>query len=228
MAAGAGFRARCATVRAAAGDWPARFAVLDEMLTARLAGGPASPPSAAARGEVSGEVRHAWRRLLAAEGRCPVSRLAAETGWSERHLRGPRLGPLLTRPAHARDDARQHRTRQPHLLERSAAGRPPRSQAPLAPLVRPIEQLDGCEELQEAPARVLFVLLVRRIAGHVSRPQLRLAKLLAHARQLVPDLVQEMRHIDPRQRIVRQQPHARIHIFQILQDVRFKTCELLR
>jgi AraC-like DNA-binding protein len=69
----------------AAADWPARFAVLDEMLTARLGGG---PPSPAARSEVSGEVRHAWRRLLAADGRCPVSRLADETGWSDRHLRG--------------------------------------------------------------------------------------------------------------------------------------------
>ena len=67
----------------AAGDWPARFAVLDQMLASRLAAG---PPSCRADG-VSAEVSQAWRRLLAVGGRCEVSRLAAETGWSDRHLR---------------------------------------------------------------------------------------------------------------------------------------------
>jgi AraC-like DNA-binding protein len=67
----------------AARDWPARFAVLDQMLTSRLAAGPAS---GAANG-VGPEVSQAWRRLLAVGGRCEVSRLAAEAGWSDRHLR---------------------------------------------------------------------------------------------------------------------------------------------
>ena len=67
----------------AARDWPARFAVLDQMLMSRLAAGPAS---CAADG-VGAEVSQAWRRLLAVGGRCEVSRLAAETGWSDRHLR---------------------------------------------------------------------------------------------------------------------------------------------
>ena len=68
-------------------DWPARFAVLDRMLSPRL--GASGPPARAAggAGEVSAEVGQAWRRLLAAGGRCGISALAAETGWSERHLR---------------------------------------------------------------------------------------------------------------------------------------------
>ncbi len=107
----------------AARDWPARFAVLDEMLTARLAGGPASPPSAAACAEVSGEVRHAWRRLLAAEGRCPVSRLAAETGWSERHLRGRFRDETGLTPKAAARVIRFDRTRR-LLVSQAASGRP--------------------------------------------------------------------------------------------------------
>jgi AraC-like DNA-binding protein len=70
----------------AAGDWPARFAVLDRMLTSRLAAGPAAGASCAAGG-VGAEVSHAWRLLLASGGRSAVSGLAAETGWSDRHLR---------------------------------------------------------------------------------------------------------------------------------------------
>ncbi len=71
-------------------DWPARFAVLDRMLSPRLGG---SGPGARAAGGtggaggVSAEVGQAWRRLLAADGGCGISALAAETGWSERHLR---------------------------------------------------------------------------------------------------------------------------------------------
>jgi AraC-like DNA-binding protein len=60
-------------------DWPGRFAVLDRMLTRVLAVGPA--------GGVSAEVGHSWQRLLTARGGCGVAELAAETGWSDRHLR---------------------------------------------------------------------------------------------------------------------------------------------
>jgi AraC-like DNA-binding protein len=61
-------------------DWRGRFAVIDEMLTARLAG------SGAADG-LRPEVGHAWRLLLKSDGLCNVGALAAETGWSDRHLR---------------------------------------------------------------------------------------------------------------------------------------------
>src|SRR5580700_12280966 len=70
-------------IRAAA-DWPARFAVLDQVLTSRLADPPIEPGIASG---TSDEVGHAWRRLVASGGHCPVSELAAETGWSDRHLR---------------------------------------------------------------------------------------------------------------------------------------------
>jgi AraC-like DNA-binding protein len=67
--------------------WPGRFAVLDRMLTARLGTSPAGPAVRAGASGVSAEVGHAWRRLLAADGPFNVSALAAETGWSDRHLR---------------------------------------------------------------------------------------------------------------------------------------------
>jgi AraC-like DNA-binding protein len=66
-------------------DWPGRFAVLDQMLASRLAAGPAGPAVVAG---VGAEVSRTWRRLMSAGGRCSVSRLADETGWSDRHLRG--------------------------------------------------------------------------------------------------------------------------------------------
>jgi AraC-like DNA-binding protein len=66
-------------------DWPGRFAVLDQMLASRLAAGPAGP---AVSTEAAAEVGLAWRRLMSAGGRCSVSGLADETGWSDRHLRG--------------------------------------------------------------------------------------------------------------------------------------------
>ena len=64
-------------VRAAVG-WPERFAVLDEILL-RLARG----------AELAGgapEVSWAWRQLLREGGAVRVAALAAETGWSGRHL----------------------------------------------------------------------------------------------------------------------------------------------
>jgi AraC-like DNA-binding protein len=66
-------------------DWPGRFAVLDQMLASRLAAGPAGP---AVSTEAGAEVGLAWSRLMSAGGRCSVSGLADETGWSDRHLRG--------------------------------------------------------------------------------------------------------------------------------------------
>ncbi|GIF72625.1 AraC family transcriptional regulator [Asanoa siamensis] len=61
---------------AAAADWPTRFALLDETLTARLtATGPPDPRLAAA-----------WHRLRQTAGAVPIETLAAETGWTRRHL----------------------------------------------------------------------------------------------------------------------------------------------
>jgi AraC-like DNA-binding protein len=99
-------------IRAAA-TWPERFAVLDEVLVRRLQahredGGPG----------VGAEVGFAWQRLVASGGTLPVSALAAETGWSARHLRarfGAEFG--LTPKAAARV-ARFDRSRR--LLQRRA------------------------------------------------------------------------------------------------------------
>ncbi|MFI6498616.1 helix-turn-helix transcriptional regulator [Nonomuraea typhae] len=60
---------------AAARGWRARFAVLDEVLTAWA--GPSAAP----------QVEWAWRRLCRAGGRVPVEQLAGEVGWTRRHLR---------------------------------------------------------------------------------------------------------------------------------------------
>ncbi|HEX6445564.1 MAG TPA: helix-turn-helix domain-containing protein [Streptosporangiales bacterium] len=57
-------------------DWPARFALLDTVLTAGLDQRRAPAP----------EIRHAWRRIRHSGGRVRVDELAAETGWSRRHL----------------------------------------------------------------------------------------------------------------------------------------------
>jgi AraC-like DNA-binding protein len=56
--------------------WEARFALLDDVLGARLAETATPPP----------EVAGAWARLTGAHGRVPVADLAQDAGWSRRHL----------------------------------------------------------------------------------------------------------------------------------------------
>jgi AraC-like DNA-binding protein len=63
---------------AAAPGWPARFAVLDDVLCRAL--------RASRGGAGAPEVGYAWRRLVTAEGAPSVGGLAAEVGWSRRHL----------------------------------------------------------------------------------------------------------------------------------------------
>jgi AraC-like DNA-binding protein len=57
-------------------DWVARFDLLDAALLARLAEGPAASP----------EVGRAWWLLSRSAGGIPVSRVADEVGWSQKHL----------------------------------------------------------------------------------------------------------------------------------------------
>jgi AraC-like DNA-binding protein len=69
----------CAELRdrlRAAACWPERFAILDEVLLRLMRVAP----------DVAPEVGWAWRELLRAGGLVRVSALAAETGWSGRHL----------------------------------------------------------------------------------------------------------------------------------------------
>lgn len=61
---------------AAAPDWAARFDLLDDVLLARLGSGPAPAP----------QVSHAWRLLVSTAGVIPMTKIAAEVGWSQRHL----------------------------------------------------------------------------------------------------------------------------------------------
>ena len=57
-------------------SWRRRFALLDQFLLARLAGGPRPSP----------EVGWAWERLVASGGVVPIGRITAEVGWSHKHL----------------------------------------------------------------------------------------------------------------------------------------------
>ena len=59
-----------------AGDWEARFDLLDALVASRVA---------EAR-EPSPDVVRAWRRLLETDGRVPIGSLTAELGCSRRHL----------------------------------------------------------------------------------------------------------------------------------------------
>jgi AraC-like DNA-binding protein len=61
---------------ATAPTWEERFARLDAVLARRLADAPALHPG----------VQHAWRLLVATHGKVSVAALAAELGWSRRHL----------------------------------------------------------------------------------------------------------------------------------------------
>ncbi|MDH6579924.1 AraC family transcriptional regulator [Kitasatospora sp. MAP5-34] len=61
---------------AALRDWAARFDLLDAALLARLELGPDPAP----------EVGHAWRLLYGRAGAVPIARIAAEVGWSQKHL----------------------------------------------------------------------------------------------------------------------------------------------
>jgi AraC-like DNA-binding protein len=75
-----GFAARVQEQLRAAATWDERFAILDRALLSRLR-------AAGERAGVSPEVSFAWRRMLQSRGTVKVAELAAETGWSDRHLR---------------------------------------------------------------------------------------------------------------------------------------------
>ena len=102
----------------AAVTWPERFAVLDQMLSARLASSMGD-----GRHDVSAEVRFAWERLLATGGRITVAALADETGWSARHLRTKFADEVGLTPKAAARVVRFDRARR-LLQRRSASSRP--------------------------------------------------------------------------------------------------------
>jgi AraC-like DNA-binding protein len=98
--------------------WPQRFAVLDDLLLARVGTG-------GGRTETSAEVEHAWRLLLRSGGRASVQRLATETGWSDRHLRTQFRAEIGLAPKAAARVVRFDRARR-LLLGRARAGGQPR------------------------------------------------------------------------------------------------------
>jgi AraC-like DNA-binding protein len=111
-------------IRSAA-TWPARFAVLDEVMAAKVASSQDD-----GRHDVSAEVCFAWERLLATGGRIAMSALAEETGWSARHLRAKFAAEFGLSPKAAARVVRFDRTRR--LLQRRAASGLPLDLAALA------------------------------------------------------------------------------------------------
>ena len=117
-------------------DWPRRFEILNELLLDRAGAGAGAGAAATEPGAVPGisrEVRYAWQALLRSGGRIGVAQLAADTGWSDRHLRAQfRLEIGLTPKAAARvirfDRARRRLTSRvraggaPDLAELAADG----------------------------------------------------------------------------------------------------------
>jgi AraC-like DNA-binding protein len=96
----------------AAPTWPERFAALDRLLRARMAADRPGPRP---------EVARAWRELLATGGQATVPELAAETGWSERHLRSQFRAEIGLTPKAAARVIRFDRARR-RLQARAPAG----------------------------------------------------------------------------------------------------------
>ena len=101
-------------------DWPGRFAAVEDFFASHLpAPGPrGSGCSPAVRDEVS----YAWRRLRETRGAVSVADLAAETGWSARHLSAQFRAETGLSPKEAARVVRFDRARRT-LLRRGAAGR---------------------------------------------------------------------------------------------------------
>ncbi len=106
-----------------AADWAARFAILDDALLARLA-------EARCGAHVSAEVSYTWQQLVRTAGTASVRALAAETGWSERHLRAQFRAETGLAPKAAARVIRFDRAR--HALQRRAAAGGPLGLADLA------------------------------------------------------------------------------------------------
>jgi AraC-like DNA-binding protein len=57
-------------------NWRQRFALMDQFLLRRMAGGPRASP----------QVGRAWQRLVTTGGTVPIGQIADEVGWSHKHL----------------------------------------------------------------------------------------------------------------------------------------------
>ena len=101
----------------AGGGWETRFRALDRELLRLLAANADQRP----RGEVRSELEWAWRWLGRNVGSGTVSRLAAELGWSRRHLSAQFRGEFGVSPKEVARVARFERSR--NLLLREVAAR---------------------------------------------------------------------------------------------------------
>lgn len=101
-----------------AAGWAGRFAAIDDVLRRALAG-----TSGAAARPVAPEVREAWRRVVRSGGTVPVSALADEVGWSERHLGQRFRAEVGVAPKVAGRMARFDRARR-RVASRASAGVP--------------------------------------------------------------------------------------------------------
>ncbi len=95
--------------------WAERFAVVDAWLLGRARLAPGNGPGA--------EVRQAWRMLLERGGTVGVAELAAEVGWSDRHLRDRFAAEVGLKPKAAARVVRFDRARR-MLAARAARGGP--------------------------------------------------------------------------------------------------------
>ncbi len=94
----------------AAGTWSARFAVLDQLLGDALH----------VEQTVPDEVARAWTLLLRSGGTVPISEVARDVGWSQRHLSNQFTREIGLRPKMAARVIRFHRAR--HVLQRNVGG----------------------------------------------------------------------------------------------------------
>ncbi len=95
----------------AAESWPARFAVLEQVLLRQVTDDGVRP-----------EVAEAWRLTTASAGRLPVAEVAARVGWSVRHLEQRFRAETGLGPKEAARVARFDRARRA-LAGRAATGR---------------------------------------------------------------------------------------------------------
>jgi AraC-like DNA-binding protein len=153
-----------------AGSWPQRFAVLDRMLLRRLAATRSTRAGRAA--EPAPEVARAWRVLRATGGTVPIARVAADVGWSARHL-GQRFGAEFgLNPKAAARVMRFDRARR--LVERRVAAGRPMDLAGVsvgcgyfdqAHLARDFRSLAGCSPSAWVAAEI------RNVQAHATLPE---------------------------------------------------------
>ena len=99
---------------AAASGWMERFSILDAALTRRVTG----------EQELPAPIVQAWRLILASAGSTPVTSIAREVGWSERHLTNRFHREVGLTPKLASRIVRFHRARHALQSQLTTGGRP--------------------------------------------------------------------------------------------------------